>query len=273
MAGHDDRDGELERLRRRYERERRIRVEAEAIAEAATARLYEADRLRTAFLRTISHELRTPLTAIAGFSDVMARNWNTLEDARRLDYLERIRRNAKVLRLLIEEILDLTRVGQGNLGSNTSPLPLSRLVPAVVDELAVVSQTHLVRVDVEDEVWAMADETAVTRIVDNLLVNAVRYSPNGTVIDVAVTARDGWAVLVVADEGPGIPLSERELVFERFYRGSHDAVLRTPGSGIGLALVKELADRMGGRVHLDDSERGGARLSVSLVAARPPGRP
>jgi signal transduction histidine kinase len=133
-----------------------------------------------------------------------------------------------------------------------------------------VSQSHTVRVDVEDEVWALADEVAVSRIVDNLLVNAVRYSPEDTVIEVSVVSRDGWAVLVVADDGPGIPVSERALVFERFYRGSHDAVLRTPGSGIGLALVKELAGRMGGRVDIDESERGGARLSVSLLAAPPP---
>lgn len=277
MAGDSDSDThthrELERLRVRYERERRIRIEAEAIAEAATARLYEADRLRVAFLKTISHELRTPLTAITGFSDVMARNWDTLGEATRLDYLECIRRNGKVLRVLIEEILDLTRVGQGSLGSVTSPLLLSRLVPAVIEELAVVSQSHTVRVDVEDEVWAMADEIAVTRIVDNLLVNAVRYSPEATAIDVSVALRDGWAVVVVADEGPGIPASERAAVFERFYRGNHDAVLRTPGSGIGLALVKELAARMGGRVDIDDSERGGARLSVSLLAAPPPPTP
>ena len=112
--------------------------------------------------------------------------------------------------------------------------------------------------------WATADETSVKRILGNLLVNAARYTPEGTAVDVVVSAEDGTAVLVVADHGPGIPPEERVAVFERFYRGNHDAVLRTPGSGIGLALVKELAERMGGSVGLDGTDGGGARFTVSF---------
>lgn len=254
---------ETTRLQARYERERRIRREAEAIAEKATARLYEADRLKTAFLKTISHELRTPLTAVTGFSDVLARQWTVLDDARRLEFLERIRRNGMILWTRIEEILDLTRLDSGGT-SPPEPVPLSRLVLESLEELAGVLDDRPVRRVVEPDVWALADETAVKRILGNLLVNAVRYTPEGTAVDVAVFARDHRAVLVVADEGPGILPDERAVVFERFYRGKHDAVLRTPGSGIGLALVKELTERMGGCVELDDAEGGGARFSVSL---------
>jgi signal transduction histidine kinase len=264
MSGDHERETEL--LRVRYERERRIRREAEAIAEKATARLYEADRLKTAFLKTISHELRTPLTAVTGFSDVLARQWAVLDDARRLEFLERIRRNGMILRARIEEILDLTRLDSGAT-SPPEPLFLSRVVLDALDELAEVLGNRPVRRAVEPDVWALADETAVKRILGNLLVNAVRYTPEGTAVDVAVSTRDHRAVLVVADEGPGIPPDERAAVFERFYRGKQDVVLRTPGSGIGLALVKELTERMGGCVELDDAEGGGARFSVSLPSA------
>lgn len=260
----DNSERAVERLRTRYERERRIRLEAEAIAEAATARLYEADRLKTAFLKTISHELRTPLTAVTGFSDVLARHWRKLDDALRLEYLASIHRNGMVLRTRIEEILDLTRLDHTGAASTPNPIPLTKLVLDMLDELAVALDRHVVRADVEPNVVAMGDATAVKRILGNLLVNAARYTPDGTTVDVAVSARGGWATIVVADEGPGIPAAERAAVFERFYRGYEDAVLRTPGSGIGLALVKELTERMGGRVELDDAEGGGARFSVSL---------
>src|SRR5687768_5687647 len=224
MLGDDD--PETERLRARYERERRIRREAEAIAEQATARLYEADRLKTAFLKTISHELRTPLTAVTGFSEVLARQWAVLDEGQRFDYLERIRRNGMILRARIEEILDLTRLDQAGATCPPGPVPLTELVLETLEELAVVLGDRPLRLELEPGVWALAEETAVKRILVNLLVNAVRYTPDRTAMDVVVRAREGEAVLVVADEGPGIPAGERAAVFERFYRGSHDAVLR-----------------------------------------------
>jgi signal transduction histidine kinase len=133
-----------------------------------------------------------------------------------------------------------------------------------VEELGGVLDGRPMRLDLEPDVWALAEETAVKRILGNLLVNAVRYTPDGTAVDIVVSVRNGQAILVVADEGSGIPAAERAAVFERFYRGNHDAVLRTPGSGIGLALVKQLAERMGGGVDLDDADSGGARFTISL---------
>ena len=255
---------EIERLRKRYERERRIRQEAEAIAERATARLYETDRLKTAFLRTVSHELRTPLTAITGFSDMIVRHWDVLDEARRLDFAERIRRNSTVLHTLIEELRDLPRLDREGPIPARSPAFLSQVVTEVLDHLAVVLSKHTLRLDLDPDVTAMADPISLARVVSNLLVNAARYAPEGSAIDVAVFARDDDAVLVVADEGPGIPEEERAFVFERFYRGEHDEVLRSHGTGIGLAVVKELTACMGGRVELDSAGSGGARFSVYL---------
>jgi len=264
---------EIKRLRKRYERERRIRQEAEAIAERATARLYETDRLKTTFLRTVSHELRTPLTAITGFSDMVVRHWDALDDSRRLDFLERIRRNSRVLHTLIEEILDLTRLDREGPLPARDPVPVSQLVSEVVDDLTVMLDKHTVRLDLDPDVSTVADSLALSRVVSNLLVNAARYAPEGTVVDVDVFALDECAVIVVADQGPGIPPEERRFVFERFYRGEHDEVLRTHGAGIGLAVVKELTERMGGRVELDDADGGGARFSVYLPrSAEPPNR-
>lgn len=255
---------ELDRVGSRLQREREVRREAEAIAERATARLYDTDRLRSTFLETVSHELRTPLASIVGFAGVLADMWDTADEAKRLDFVERIRRNAVVLQALIEQLLDFARLDRGGFKPVNTPISLSELVPEVVDQLGVILVGRSARLEVARDVMATADPVAVTRILTNLLTNATAYSAEGTTLTIGVTARDGWAVLQVADEGPGVPPDERHLIFERLYRGHHASVLRTPGTGIGLALVKEFAEQMGGEVMVGDAEGGGALFSVRL---------
>lgn len=258
---------ELDRVERRLDREREIRLEAEAIAERATARLYQSDRLKSAFLETVSHELRTPLVAIIGFADVLNEGWDTLDDARRRDFVERIRRNGAVLQTMVEQLLDFTRLDRDGFRPALTQISLAELVPKIVDQLAVVLVGHRARLQVGLDVIAIADPGAVAHILTNLITNAAAYSPEGTTVTIGATSRDGWAVLQVADEGPGVPADERPLIFERFYRGHHAAVLRTHGSGIGLALVKELADQMGGGVTVGEAKGGGAIFSVRLPTA------
>jgi two-component system sensor histidine kinase KdpD len=270
-VGDENGQAELDRVRRRLERERQIRIEAEAIAERATARLYEADRLKSAFLGTVSHELRTPLTAIVGFGDVLCRQWDALDDAKRLDFVERVQRNATVLQTLIDDLLDFTRLDRDHFSLTLCNLSLSALVPKVVDQLAVELARHHVDVEVEDDVWTLADEVAVTRVLTNLLTNAARFAPEHSTIQVMVASREGQAVLTIEDEGPGIPVDERALVFERFYRGRNAATAQVHGTGIGLAVVKELTERMHGSVTVGEGRLGGACFLVFLPLSAPIG--
>jgi signal transduction histidine kinase len=111
------------------------------------------------------------------------------------------------------------------------------------------------------------DPAGIERITTNLLTNAVKFSPAGTTIRVAVRAAGSDGLLEVCDQGPGVPPEERERVFTRFYRGSGDAVLQTRGVGIGLSVVSEFVARMHGEVSVDDAPGGGARFRVRIPAA------
>ena len=264
MTEDDSLRAELDRVERRLQRERETRLEAEEIAERATRRLYESDRLKTNFLETVSHELRTPLASIIGFADVMTRSWESLDDAHRLDFLERIRRNGAVLQTLIEQLLDFTRLDRDRFKPITTHISLSDDVPEMIEQLQMVLSERPIRLNIARDVTATADVLAVTRILTNLLTNATNFTPEGTPVTVTVTTRGAWAVIEVRDEGPGIAPEERTLIFERFYRGQTEAAMRIHGTGLGLALVKELTEQMGGRVTVGDAEGGGALFTVLL---------
>jgi hypothetical protein len=224
--------------------------------------LSDADRAKNSFLSTISHELQTPLTSIRGFSDLLTRDAHTGEPAR--EYASRIARNASALSKLINELLEFSRLERGQMFLSREPLSISELALQAVDQLGPVLDGYDVQLEVETDVVACADPDAVTRILTNLLANAVKFSSAGSVVRVAVTRNGNGAVLSVADEGPGVPDDERDQVFDRFFRGGRPEVAETSGTGIGLAVVKELAQRMGGSVSVENREPRGAIFTVTL---------
>lgn len=263
MAG----DGELERLRRRLERERRIREQAEAIAEDATSRLYEGDRLKSLFVSTVSHELRTPLTPILGFAQGLTEKWDLLDDDARRDMVDRIRQNASTLKLLIDSLLDFSQLERTQLNVALENVALSQEVARLVDQLTAITHRHQLERRLDHPVTVRADRAALARIVSNLVSNAVKYSPEGGRVRVLTEADDEAGVIVVEDQGPGIAPAHREHVFQRFYRGEEHWGLEARGLGIGLALVRAMAEAMGGAVGVDDADGGGARFWVRLPRA------
>src|SRR5437879_4551620 len=148
MTEDDALRAELDRVGRRLQRERETRLEAEEIAERATRRLYESDRLKTNFLETVSHELRTPLASITGFADLLTRSWDTLDDGQRRDFLSRIQRNGAVLHTLIEQLLDFTRLDRDRFKPITTRISLSDQVPEMIDQLGVILEQHCIRRDI-----------------------------------------------------------------------------------------------------------------------------
>jgi two-component system sensor histidine kinase KdpD len=149
------------------------------------------------------------------------------------------------------------------------PIDLSDLVPKVVDQMSSILGGRHVSMNVLPGVTALADAAAVERILVNLLSNAAKYTPGGTGVTVALEREGDMAVLSVADQGPGIPVEEREKIFELFYR-AHDATPGARGVGIGLALARQLAAQLHGTIVVDDAPRGGAcfRLALPLTEGR-----
>ncbi len=223
--------------------------------------LRAADEMKNDFVATVSHELRTPLTAITGFTDLLLTD--SLADEQRHDYLRRVRRNAQSLNALIGDVLAFARLDRDTL-LDPEQLDLAHDVPLILDQLAPILDGFTVDIELHGAAPAFVDREALTRILTNLVTNVARYAPRGSRVVVTVKSRDDTAVVTVTDEGPGIPPAERRHVFDRFYRGSNAVASRAPGTGIGLAVVRELAQRSGGDVSVGDGDPRGARFEVTL---------
>jgi len=227
-------------------------------------RLEDLDRIKNRFIGTVSHEMRTSASAISGFANLLSSRWDRFDDDERRDLVTRIDRNGQSLVSVVEDFLDFSRLERRSPASDPPPASLSDLVATAVDDLAPLAPRHRMVTRIAPDVAAFVDRAAVERILANLVSNAAKYSPAGSVITITVEADGDTALLLVDDEGSGIPPVEREKVFEAFYRAGHHAVAGTHGAGIGLAVVKEVVDRLRARVSVDDSPAGGARLVVAF---------
>jgi len=271
VAGRDLVDEELRSLRVLTELVTAAVVNANLYAaqQDAVRRLRDLDALKTVFLSTASHELRTPATAIGGFASLLEQRWGAFPDDRRLEMVSRIAANARSLGAVVEDLLDFSLLDR-----REQPLPvvatdLGGLTRGVVDRLSTLFGAHTIDVTVLDTPLVVGEQSALERVVTNLLTNAVKFSPAGTTVSVVVEPAPGGGRLVVCDQGPGVPEADRARIFTRFYRGSGEAVIQTRGVGIGLSVVMELVERLGGSVEVDDAPGGGARFSVWLPAWAP----
>ena len=242
------------------------------------ARMQEALRrqevARRSFVSTASHELRTPLTMLQGTMELLEEDLRDgrvdIEDAQL--QVTNARRELRRLSTLAGELLDLSRLDAA-VQLRSEPVELGELARAVAAEFDLRARELDVELRVmppADGCWGRGDPDAVARVVRILLDNALRYGPRGQVIALSVTCGGTTAGVSVADRGPGIPAEEREHVFERFHRG-RDAGPES-GFGLGLAIGRELAERMGGHLRLADREPPGACFVLTLPIAEPEGR-
>ena len=231
----------------------------------------ELDRLKSEFLTVVSHELQTPLTAIKGALElVMDDETGQLSKVQRR-FLETIERNSTRLIGLVGDLLDLSRLEAGRVELEQQPLDTRGLVRgavAAVGNLFEARGTQLQVAVPESVPPILGDRRRVEQILTNLLANAAKYTPPGGAVEVAAYSENGHVSLSVTDNGPGVPASERDIVFDKFYRG-RDATKRSePGSGLGLAIVKSLVELHGGSVRVEESVPRGARFVVVLPHAK-----
>jgi len=232
-------------------------------------RLQQQEEARRAFVSTASHELRTPLASLDGMLELLDDDLGSgnpdIDDARSL--LERARSQSKRLSRLAADLLDLSRL-DAQVQLRSEPVELGELSRAVLAEFELGTEERRIVSTLDDsagQVWARGDPGGIARIVRILLDNAVRVSPRGG--EITVELRNGdHASLSVRDEGPGVVQEERELIFERFQRGR--AAGGSAGFGLGLAIGRELADRMGGELVLEAVDVPGAKFTLRLPVAR-----
>jgi signal transduction histidine kinase/integral membrane sensor domain MASE1 len=222
--------------------------------------LRKLDQAKNAFLSAVSHELRTPLTAIIGFTELLGEPAVREDQEMVTGLVERLGFSSHRLSDLLSDLLDIDRLHRGILEPHRRRAVLRDLVERALVSVNVGKHPLSVKID---DAEVLVDAAQVERIVENLVSNAVKYTPAGTEISVMAQARpDEGLTLTVQDRGPGVPLELRETIFDPFVRG--DTGTFTPGTGIGLALVDRFAKLHGGRAWIDESDGGGARFHVEL---------
>jgi PAS domain S-box-containing protein len=233
---------------------------------AAAAQLRSVDEMKNTFLQAVSHDLRTPLAAILGLAITLERDDLTVSSDEARELAARIAANARKLDRMVNDLLDIDRLGRGIIEPLLEEVDVGELVSKIA-EVTELPGSREIHVDVEP-VRAEVDVPKVERIVENLLANAARHTPNGTPIWVAVRSRDDGVLLTVEDTGPGVPTRLRAQIFEPFRQGP-DVPQHSPGVGVGLTLVARFAELHGGRAWVEDRDGGGASFRVWLPI-RPP---
>ncbi len=228
-------------------------------------REYELARLRADFISSISHELRTPLAHVRMFAEtlLLGRVRSEEEPHRSLAIIDQ---EARRLTHLVENVLLFSRAERRVVRIALEPTELADELREVVEAFAPIAAARHVEVvtELEEGVVAPVDRDALRQTMLNLLDNAVKYGPVGQRVTVRLASTNGYAVLSVEDEGPGIAPKERSRIWEPFYRLECDANSAIAGSGIGLSVVSEIVALHGGRVHVEGARSGGARFVVEL---------
>jgi PAS domain S-box-containing protein len=236
----------------------------------ATSRLRALHEMQNSFLQAVSHDLRTPLTSIMGNALTLERGGESIDPADRQDLIRRMAVNARKLHRLLTNLLDLDRMSRGVVEPNREAVNLTTLVATVIEEVGV--ETHPIELLTKEPVLATVDAAQTERIIENLVTNAVRYTPDGTAIWVSVEPSADGVVLKVDDAGPGIREDLKKVIFEPFRQGD-ETVSHSPGVGIGLSLVARFAQLHGGRAWVEDREGGGSSFRVFLPNGTTEGAP
>jgi PAS domain S-box-containing protein len=230
----------------------------------------EIDRMRSDFVATVSHELRTPLTSILGFSKTLLRTDAKFSEESRQSFLTEIVREGERLARLIEDVLSVSRIEAGKLQLDLKPITVGPAVSHVVKNVSKLTSLHNFVINVPDDIPpVLADGDKFHQVLLNLVVNAVKYSPEGGDIRVSAEHRDGRVRFVVEDQGVGISAEHLPHIFERFYRAGPRGKKGATGTGLGLYVSRNLVEQMGGRIWVESDIGQGSRFYFELPLAQP----
>ncbi len=241
----------------------------------------EVDRLKSEFVATVSHELRTPMTSIKGYADLLLLGAAGEMSEQQQRFLDTIKQNADRLSVLVNDLLDISRIDQGRLEIKFNLLEVDDLLHAVAVHLRGRAEDEqrpmTVELDLPEDrdltIWGDYDKVA--QIMTNLADNAFNYTSHGGTITLGARVEDATenVILSVHDTGVGIPPEVADRVFERFFRGTEqqETVMDQPGTGLGLAIVNELVKAHHGRIWFESEVGQGTTFYVSLSSSPPPG--
>jgi len=225
------------------------------------------DRMKTRFVTNISHELRTPITAIKLYAELMRRRpekWR--------EYLDTLAQEVGHQARLVEDILRMSRIGAGRLEMQPEPTSLSELTERAIAEHQVLARDRGLTLEhhpAESGLVALVDPRRMMQVLDNLVENAIQYTPEGGKVVVSTSEQEAeervWATATVSDTGMGIPEAELSHIFDRFFRGEEPRSMQVSGTGLGLSIVKAIVELQWGAG--DGGERGRRGQHLHRLAA------
>jgi len=225
----------------------------------------QLDRLRDTLIATVSHELRTPLTSIIGYLELLGTGPEQLnaEDA---GYVEVVARNALRLRHMVEDLLFLAQLDAGGFSLDFGDANLVELAGEAIEAARPAAEAKKLQLTLEHDqpLIVRADRNRLGQALDNLISNAIKFTPEGGTVKVVIEDRDTTCSLHVTDTGCGIPVSEQPRLFERFFRSATAGASNVPGTGLGLTITKTIVESHGGTIGYDSTDGKGTTFTISL---------
>ncbi|MHC3130294.1 MAG: PAS domain S-box protein [Candidatus Bathyarchaeota archaeon] len=240
------------------------RKKAESLIREQNKRLKELDRMKSEFLSTAAHELRTPLTSILGFSEILLQR--KLDKERKNRFLKIINEQGQRLADLINDLLDVSRIQSGRgFKMKKGPIELGEIIRENVDLFKSHTDRHSFKVNISPDLGSVeADKDRIDQVMENLISNAIKFSPQGGKITVSVEQTEGEVKISVADTGMGIAKKDLSHIFERFYRVDSPSIGTIGGTGLGLAIVKYIIESHGGKIWAESEVGKGSTFSFTL---------
>lgn len=230
-------------------------------------RLSELHKHKNQFFAEISHDLRHPLVVVQGITDVLLSGWDVHEDTKKRELIEMVARNARSMSDLLQRDLEVALIESGELSYDMEPFDLRSVIADVADSFREAEPGRTVEVEIpEDLPEAFGDMRRQAQILNNLLSNASKFSPEDKVVRVEVTFGDDEIEVAVVDEGPGVAPDDRDRVFRRLERLER----KEAGSGLGLYVTNAMVEAQGGRIWVDPAQGGGARFVYTVAIAPKP---
>jgi PAS domain S-box-containing protein len=255
-----------ERKRSELEREELLQLKQQMLAEleAQNDRLRELDRLKDEFLALVSHELRTPLTSIKGYLSVMGDEDVAGNHPERARYLEIVDRNARRLEQLVEDLLLIAQIDAGKLELDRLEVDLAGIVADAVETAAGLARARDIEVTLERAGPSplLGDATRLGQVVDNLLANALKFTPDGGAVRVRVGSNGSETYVEIEDTGIGIPTEEQAQLFQRFFRATNARQRAIKGTGLGLAICRAIVEAHRGFITLRSEPQAGTTVAV-----------